>query len=285
MLLAGGVARLLDAALGRIERRRFPDGETYLRFAQDVSGRDVVLLAQLGRPDDKLFPLALAAATARELGARRVGLIAPYLPYMRQDTRFHPGEAVSAGHALRLIAGGVDWLVTVDPHLHRIGDLSDICQIPATVAHAAPALAEWVAGHVRNPLLIGPDGESAQWVKTVAHDARAPFCVLSKRRLGDRAVELTLPDLAPHAGRTPVLVDDIISSGATMLAAAAKLRAAGFAAPVVIAVHALFARGAYDALGAVAAQVASTNSLPHRSNAIDLAGVMAAAARRHLDSR
>ncbi|MFO1185721.1 MAG: ribose-phosphate diphosphokinase [Bauldia sp.] len=280
--LALRVAERCGAALGRIETRRFPDGETYLRYADDPAGRDVVILAQLDRPDPKLFPLALALATARELGARRVGLVAPYLPYLRQDKRFHPGEAVSAAHALRFLAGGADWLVTVDPHLHRIKDLADVAAIPATVAHAAPALAAWIAADVRDPLLIGPDSESAQWVEEVARDAGAPYRVLRKRRLGDRSVTLRLPSLRGLTGRTPVLVDDIVSSGATMLAAAARLADLGMAAPVVVAVHALFARGAYAALSRVARAVVTANTVRHRSNRIDVAPALAAAVNAHL---
>ena len=90
------VAAALAADVGRLELRHFPDGEAHLRFADDVAGRDVVLVSTLDRPDDKFLPLAFAAATARELGATRVGLIAPYLAYMRQDRHFEDGDAVTA---------------------------------------------------------------------------------------------------------------------------------------------------------------------------------------------
>src|SRR4051812_18253501 len=72
--------------------RSFPDGEIYVRIDTAVAGKDVVLVGSLDRPGEKLLPLLLLAATARDLGARRVGLVAPYLSFMRQDSRFHPGE-------------------------------------------------------------------------------------------------------------------------------------------------------------------------------------------------
>src|SRR6478672_10516794 len=136
--LATRIAKAMGAELGRAEFRHFPDGETYLRFLSDVSNREVVLVATLYRPDEKFLPLLFAAATARELGASRVGLIAPYLAYMRQDRRFHAGEAQAARVFAQEISRIADWLVTVDPHLHRIHALSDVYTIPASAVHAAP---------------------------------------------------------------------------------------------------------------------------------------------------
>ncbi|WP_164119514.1 ribose-phosphate pyrophosphokinase-like domain-containing protein, partial [Stenotrophomonas maltophilia] len=84
----------------------------------------------LAQPNEKILPLIFAAATARELGAARVGLVAPYLAYMRQDRRFNPGEAVTSRQMAHLVSGAFDWMVTVDPHLHRYSDLSEIYSIP-----------------------------------------------------------------------------------------------------------------------------------------------------------
>jgi phosphoribosylpyrophosphate synthetase len=94
--MAQSIARAGDFELGQIETRRFPDGETYLRHLSPLKGRSVVLVCTLDHPDAKLVPLLFAANAAREQGARRVGLVAPYLAYMRQDRQFHAGEAVSA---------------------------------------------------------------------------------------------------------------------------------------------------------------------------------------------
>ena len=166
-----------------------------------------------------MLPLLFAAATARELGASRVGLVAPYLAYMRQDRRFKPGEAVTSRQVARLLSDAFDWLVTVDPHLHRYSSLADIYSIPTHVVHAAPLIAEWIKANVTNPLIIGPDSESEQWVAAVASDVGAPYSVLEKVRHGDRDVEIRLKDLEQWKGRTPVLVDDIISTGRTMIEA------------------------------------------------------------------
>ena len=181
--------------------------------------------ATLDHPNDKLLSLLFAAATARDLKASKVGLVSPYLAYMRQDRRFKPGEAVTSREFARLLSNAFDWLVTVDPHLHRYGSLGEVYSIPTRVIHAAPLISEWIRTNVAEPLIIGPDSESEQWVAAVAKDADAPYSVLEKTRLGDRNVVIKLRELDQWKGCTPVLVDDIISSGRTMIEAMRMLTA------------------------------------------------------------
>jgi ribose-phosphate pyrophosphokinase len=281
--LADDLAHRLAIERGTAIVRRFPDGETYVRIDSDVGGRSLVLASTLDRPDDKTLPLLLLAATARDLGAARVGLLAPYLAYLRQDRRFLAGEGVTSTYFARLLSGALDWLVTVDPHLHRVGNLADLYAIPVVVQHAAPLIATWIAAHVRDPVLIGPDAESAQWVAGVAVAAGAPHVVLEKTRRGDRTVEVSAAALGAWQGRTPVLIDDIISTGATMRATLAHLRARPVPAPLCVGVHAVFADDAYQALAAGAARVVTCNTIPHPSNAIDVGGLLADGVRKALD--
>ena len=168
---AVGLAGLLGGEVGRMETRRFPDGETYLRLLSEVAGRDIVLVCTLDRPDTKLVPLLIAADAARELGALSVGLVAPYLAYMRQDQRFQNGEAISSRSFARRISDAVDWLVTADPHLHRYASLGDIYDIRAEAVHAAAPISDWIRTHVERPLIIGPDSESEQWASAIARRA------------------------------------------------------------------------------------------------------------------
>jgi ribose-phosphate pyrophosphokinase len=280
------LAASLDAEGGRLTQHTFPDGETYLRIESDVAGREVVLVCTLDHPDAKTVPLLLLAATARDLGAARVGLVAPYLAYLRQDQRFSPGEGVTSAYFARLLSGSVDWLVTVDPHLHRYRSLAEVYSIPTASLHAAPLLSDWIRSHVENPILVGPDAESAQWVAAVAADAGAPFLVLEKVRRGDRDVEVSLPGIERWPDRVPVLVDDIISTGRTMQAAVTKLRERGLPAPIVIGVHAVFADGAHDALRAAGpASIVTTNTVPHPSNAIDVGALLANGVRAMVGAR
>lgn len=275
--MAQSIARAGDFELGEIETRRFPDGETYLRHLSPLKGRSVVLVCTLDHPDAKLVPLLFAANAARALGARRVGLVAPYLAYMRQDRQFHPGEAVSARLFAAQLSANVDWLVTVEPHLHRISSLDQVYDIPAKSVHAGPLLAEWIGRAVPNPVVIGPDAESRQWVAAVAGELGAPFSVASKVRLGDREVRIDLPDLKGAQGRTPVIVDDVVSSGRTLLELTGNLRACFDTKPVAAVVHGLFAEEAYARLRSECSAVVSANTVQHASNAIDVSSAVASA--------
>ncbi|HEU4693446.1 MAG TPA: ribose-phosphate pyrophosphokinase [Vicinamibacterales bacterium] len=275
----------LDAEPVAFSTRSFPDGETFLRIDTDVRQRTVCVLCTLRDPDARFLPLAFAGDTVRELGARSVGLVAPYLAYMRQDRRFEPGEALTSTYFARLLSSRFDWLVTIDPHLHRRKSLAEIYSIPAAVAHAAPLLANWVRDNVPDALLVGPDAESEQWVRAVAEAVPCPHVVLEKIRRGDRDVSVSsMPDERLRAGRTAILIDDIISSARTMIETVRQWTAAGLPAPVCLAVHGVFAARAYDELRAAgAARIVTTNSIPHASNGIDVGGLLAEPVRRAME--
>jgi ribose-phosphate pyrophosphokinase len=281
--LANRIGAHLDLDVSSVVAHRFPDGEARVRLNRSVAGKAAILVATLDRPDEKILPLLFTAATARDLGATSVGLVAPYLAYMRQDHQFQPGEGVSTRHFAQLLSRAMDWLVTLDPHLHRTAKLEDLYTIPVRAASTAPLLAEWIAMHVERPVVIGPDAESAQWVESVGSLIKAPHSVLSKRRSGDQNVVIKLPDLSAAVGHQPVLVDDIIASGATMIEATKLLRGAGWPAPICLAVHPIFADDAYASLQAAgAAKIVTCNTITHPSNQIEVSKVLAAAVQQFL---
>lgn len=268
--LAQRLSREFEWDLGEAVFRHFPDGESQVRLASCVSGREVCFVCSLAQPDEKFLPLYFAAKIAKELGARRVGLVAPYLAYMRQDQRFQPGEGISAQYFAALLCQVFDWLITVDPHLHRIDSLDRIYSIPTLVLHAAPLLSQWINSNIKNPLLIGPDQESEQWVSKVAQQASSPFIVLEKKRLGDRQVEISLPESFHFdAAQIPVLVDDIISTAQTMIQAIRQIKQRTSAPPVCVGVHAVFGGEAYSKLLDTGARVITCNTIAHPSNGID----------------
>jgi len=236
----------------------------------------VLFCRSLDQPNDKLVELMLAARAAREHGAKRLTLVAPYLCYMRQDMEFHTGEAVSQRIIGQLLADLFDRVVTVDPHLHRTERIE--AAVPAQRADAltaAPAIGEYLRRRVPSAFVLGPDAESAQWAQAVAAPGGLPHAVCEKTRRGDREVEIRMPD-AEVSGRRVILVDDVASTGRT-LAVAAKLSLERGAASVdVFVTHAILGGDAAAELRrAGVREVWSTDSVTHASNVLPLAGLIA----------
>ena len=182
--IARDIARRAGLRECPIALHRFPDNETLVRITEP-SGRHAVLFAQIHDPDAKLFPLLLAANALQTSGVERLTLLTPYLPYMRQDVAFHPGEAVSQHVIAKLIGEAVDELITLEPHLHRIESLEEVFPCSARALDAAPLLADWCTRDSSDALLVGPDAESEAWVRNLAALGRLPWIVCRKERLGD----------------------------------------------------------------------------------------------------
>lgn len=255
---------------GEFKTRRFPDGESYLRVSSAIENTPCVVIADLSHPDEKYLPLVFLLETLRELGASTVGLIAPYLSYMRQDRRFIDGEAVTSRIFARSLSQHIDWLVTVDPHLHRYHSLDEIYSVPSCVVQGAPALAHWLKAQ-SHLLLVGPDSESEQWVSNIATFSKHPYVIGEKQRFGDRHVEVKLPDINPFRDRTAVIIDDVISSGQTILQCVKTLQSKGIEKIQCVAVHGIFADHCDKTLLASGlSQLVTSNTIPHTSNAIDI---------------
>lgn len=276
-----GIARALMARLGatagELSVRHFPDGESYVRVLSDVQGSIAIILCPLDHPDDKFLTLAFLSRVLREQGAVSVGLVAPYLAYMRQDKRFHEGEALTCRHFADLVAEHFDWLATVDPHLHRYHAMGEVYRIPTRVVHATPVIAAWCRG-LGNAFLVGPDAESEQWVSSIAAVAGLPYVIGEKTRHGDREVEIVFPDTAALAGKIPLLVDDVVSSGMTLRVTLESLARRGFREARIACVHALFAEGSDRMLAeAGAVGIVSVNTILHASNCLDVGPLLAGA--------
>jgi ribose-phosphate pyrophosphokinase len=272
---AGRLAEALGVELGLVEVHDFPDGESL----PTVPGaeRTTVIYRSLDRPNPKLMPLLLAADAARRAGAERLVLVCPYLCYLRQDAVFAPGEPVSRDVICGLLGRAFDRVVTVDAHLHRTKDLSAAMGVQADDLSAAGPLAEALGG---SAVVIGPDRESAPWAQRIADRLGGELVVFDKVRGGDRRVSLNAPDLSAVKGRRVVIVDDVASSGSTLIAATEQLKRAGAASVEVGVVHALY--GPDDAARLQAAgveRVVSTDSVAHPTNAAPLAGLLAEALR------
>jgi ribose-phosphate pyrophosphokinase len=273
--LALELAEALNMPLSFISRHRFPDGEMRLVLPTPLPDT-VLMLRGLQQPNDKLVELMIAAPTARELGAKRLVLLSPYLAYMRQDMAFTPGEAVSQRHIARLLASHFEHVLTIDPHLHRIGSLDEVMPEGCGVTlSAARLLGRWVATQVPGALLIGPDEESAQWVSEAALAGGLIHAIGSKQRLGDHQVTLALPEV-DVSGRAVVLLDDMASTGRTLIGSAQQLLLRGASSVDVAVTHALFNGDAMAHLKEAGVRhVWSSNSVAHASNAVSVAALLA----------
>lgn len=242
-VLGHELALLLASDHIPLECRKFPDGETYLRIPVSIEGEEVALVQSAAlEPNEAIMEFVMASATLKDLGATRVIGILPYLPYARQDARFMPGEAVSITILARLIeASGVDELYTVDAHLHRFRDLSEIFAIPAHNLTAMPLLASYALERfkLQNPVVVGPDEESLQWAVKAAETLDCPYTTLVKRRVSEQEVKLTAPGEFRVKDRDVLIVDDIVSTGGTMATAAKILVERGARRIIAACTHAL----------------------------------------------
>lgn len=268
--LANTIAKTVFGEVGELVHRTFPDGESYIRVPSDLRGRDIVIVADLSDPEKKLIPLLLAAHACASKGAKRIGLVAPYLPYMRQDIEFNPGEAVSSRIFAHLLDPAFDWLLTVDPHLHRIKSLNEIFQLTPVIVNAASKIADWINANIESPVIVGPDEESRQWIEAIANYCDAPYTIGRKLRGGDQCAELEFSDDAEFQGRNVVIVDDIVSTATTILQAQKAITKRGGKVQKTICIHPLFDHRFKDLNDKSELDIISCNTLSHSSNAIDI---------------
>ena len=264
------LADVLNSPCQKIQRHRFPDGENKLTLPAKLP-EHVIFCRSLDQPNEKLLELLLAVKTARELGVKVVTLVAPYLCYMRQDKAFHPGEAISQTIVGSFLADLFDNVITVDPHLHRIERLEQAVPAKNAVTLSATSLmTEFLRQSLNNPVLLGPDSEAEQWVSAVANPNQWNYGVCKKIRTGDREVEITLPEIDLH-GRSVVIVDDVASSGQTLVVAIKKCLSQQAKHVDVLVTHALFEKDAKQRLiQAGVRNIWSTDSVSHGSNVIAL---------------
>lgn len=279
---AARLAALLNVPAQTIDVHRFPDGE--LRVTVGTAAPTTIVYASLDQPNEKLLTLLFAAEALRRGGARRLVLLAPYLCYMRQDTAFHAGEAISQKVMGRLLAGAFDRVITVDAHLHRTRKIEDVfVGIEAEDLSAMPAIAAFLAaqGHAAGAVVAGPDAESEPWVRDLADRLSVDHAVARKVRHGDRSVEMTFAEPSVFKGRPVILIDDIVSSGGTLIACAKALLAAGATSVDAIITHALFPA---DMIGTFLksglSSIRSTHSVPHPTNAVALDAMFTEALHR-----
>ena len=282
--LAEKVANELGLSASKLELRRFPDGEKYLRILDNVNGEDVaVIQSTYHKPDEYLFEYFLLAEALKDLGARKLTAVIPYFAYARQDERFNPGEAVSFGTVAKLIENvGTNEIYTIDAHLHRVPDISRMFKIPAHNLSAIPLLAEYVQKNfeLNKPLVIGPDEEAEQWAKAAAEKLKIDYDVLEKKRLGPEKVEIK-PRRLDVKGRDVLIVDDIISTGGTIVETVKVVKREGARKIIAACVHPVLAENALAKIHEAGAHtVIGTDTIPSQVSHVSVAPIIAQALKK-----
>ena len=283
---ASRLASRLGVPIHEVAVHRFPDEE--LRVTVGPTAPTTILYASLDRPNDKLISLLFAAEALRRTGAARLILVAPYLCYMRQDAAFEAGQAISQKVIGRLFAETFDRVITVDAHLHRTKTIQSVfLGIETENLSAMPAIANVLgaSGFDGRTVVVGPDAESEPWVSDLAGRIGVTYAIAQKTRRGDRSVGIRFADPQSFAGRPIVLVDDIVSSGGTLIACAKELADAGAVSVDAVVTHALFPPDLISLLVRNGIRsIQSTNSVAHPTNAIPIDEILATALRNEVSS-
>jgi len=276
---AAALARALKARSAEVSVHRFPDGESLVRVP--AAAKDAILYRPLHHPNPKLVEVIFALSALRANGAKRIILVAPYLPYMRQDKVFWPCEALSQKVLGTMLSRWCDVIVAVEPHLHRTRTITGVFPGRRGVAvSGALALARYFKGNgiAKDTFVLGPDEEAYRSAQPFAEALRLQWGTAVKKRRGDNKVAVRLPNAARLKGRPVLIVDDVISTGATVIAAASVAKRAGATSVAAAVVHALYDRRAAQAIKRAGIRsVVSCDGVPHPSNKVALAPDLAAA--------
>ncbi len=274
--IAKKVAKALKAKYSPLKISCFPDGDMYIKYGTKIKDKKVIIVHSFQPDSDKsLLRIVFAAETAKQLGAKKVILVAPYLAYMRQDKMFNYGECISSRVMAKLLNNSIDKIITIDPHLHRYKSMKEVFTISAKKLTANSVIGSYVKRKIKNPVIIGPDGESYQWAEVVAKQVGCDVTVFIKTRFSSRHVKVKMIKEVPIKGKNVVIVDDIISTGHTIIEAAKKAKKLGAKTVTAIGVHGLFVENAISKLkkGGVD-KVVSTNCIEHKTNGIDVSTVI-----------
>jgi len=276
--LSTRLAKTLGCKLVKSEVKRFPDGELYVRLRGEVRNQHVVVVQSTCTPQDgNLMELFFILNTARDLGAKKITAVVPYLAYARQDKRFKPGEAVSLQTVARLLkAAGADRVITLD--IHEEHSLRDF-PVPAVNLTAMPLLGEYLKKLKLNcPIVVGGDQGSEIRAKLVAEKLGSSYDYLVKRRVSPTKV-ITKPKKLDMRGHDAVIVDDIISTGGTIIEAAKILRREGARKIYAACTHGVFSGNALQKLKKAKIQVIATDTIEGPASLVSVASLIARALR------
>lgn len=279
-LLAAKIARVLGVNIVPVSSKFFPDGELYIRFLSSLKGHKVIIVQSTPPPQNSnLLELFFLISAAVEQGAEKVIAVVPYLAYARQDKEFLPGEAVSGRYVCRMLKNcGADIVMTVNVHNRRV---FDGIGIPFIDLNATPLIAEYFRSiPLRSPMIIAPDEGAIEEGTLVAEMLGCSFAFLEKERDKYTGEIVTEEKHMELKGRDVVIVDDIISTGGTMVNAASIAAKQGARDIYVACIHPLLVGDArLKILNAGAKEIVGTDSVPSDVSFISLASLIAGALR------
>ena len=281
--LARDVALELEAELVPVESKTFPDGESYIRFERDMRGEDVIIVqSSFPAQNRSLIELFIMLDSAKDLGVERAIAVIPYFAYARQDKRFRSGEGISVKTIVKLIeASGADVFLTVDVHKP---DIMKFFHIPAMNLTAMPSIGKYLAAlDMKKPCVIAPDEGAINLAEAVAKVLRTDYSFLIKHR--DKASGVPTTELREIGvkDRDAVIVDDIISTGGTVVNAVKMLKEEGANDIYVACTHPLLLGEAKPRiLSAGAKKILGTDSVASEVSEVKIAPVLAESLRKLL---
>ena len=272
MDLAKELASVMGCDYIQAATTTFPDGECYTRIDAEKLDDDVVIV-QTTSPDSKLIELLLLQDAVRRLGAKSITLVIPYFGYARQDRVFKPGEPESAKVMCQHLDMNCDRVITVDIHKEAV---LNYFNHPHKDLKAATVIAEYFKGKGID-MVLSPDIGAAGRAKMVGEVMGVPYDHLEKTRLSGTDVRIA-PAKADVKGKKVLIVDDMISTGGTIIAAAYALREAGAAGISVACTHGVFVNNAIEKFtGSSLDALLSCNTLNNPVSHISVASLIAEA--------
>lgn len=267
------MAEELKCELLDIERRRFPDGEMYIRIMGDFKGEDVVAVGNT-RDDTEIIEFLLMINAAKENGAARVIAVVPYFGYARQHMVYRSGEPVSSKVMLSSIENFCDSLIVVEIHDLATAKFSRRGLINVKIVKP---LVEYYRDK-KIDYIVSPDDGGLERAKELADLLKTKSFNIDKKRIDSRTVTMTVPDIDVK-GKNIVLLDDMISTGGTIIKATDLLKKRGADKVYVSAIHGIFANGSYNEISSIAQDIVITDTIFGKWSKITVAGEVAEAVR------
>lgn len=270
--LAEKVARNTKLKICKIELKRFPDNEIYLRILTDVKGKHCIVI-QSTPTSDAFLELIFLLDTLKDLEAERIDAVIPYIGYSRQDKRFLPGEAISLKSILKVIYNSADKITTFNAHfLSKLPNEYKSLKIKNLTAF--PLIANYFKKKLKNPVLIAPDKGALKYTEEVASVLNCKFGYFEKKRISAEKVEMEVKDIDVSC-KDAVILDDIISTGGTMLKAIEILKNENANSINVGCVHAVLLEG-IEKVAKFADEVICTDSIfRERFSKVSLTNILA----------